>query len=69
MKTKRYLRASLVAGVATAALVLAGCAGTNTGGAPAQTDSGGAITVWVDPPRVPAAEAFKAAYPALQGSW
>jgi ABC-type glycerol-3-phosphate transport system substrate-binding protein len=27
------------------------------------TDSGGAIMVWVDAPRVPAAEAFQAAYP------
>lgn len=30
---------------------------------PNATDSGGAIMVWVDPPRVPAAEAFQAAYP------
>lgn len=27
------------------------------------TDSGGAIMVWLDPPRVPVAEAFQAAYP------
>jgi ABC-type glycerol-3-phosphate transport system substrate-binding protein len=30
---------------------------------PNATDSGGPIMVWVDPPRQPAAEAFKAAYP------
>ncbi len=30
---------------------------------PDATDSGGAIMVWVDPPRVPAAEAFQTAYP------
>ena len=33
------------------------------GSAPEQTDSGGTITVWVDPPRVPAAEALKKANP------
>ncbi|WP_285136102.1 ABC transporter substrate-binding protein [Microbacterium sp. lyk4-40-TSB-66] len=62
MKTTRILAAS--AAVAVAALALAGCSGDATGGAPqAQTDSGGKITVWVDPPRVPAAEAFQQAYP------
>ncbi|WP_228372753.1 ABC transporter substrate-binding protein [Demequina maris] len=31
-----------------------------------QTDSGGKITVWVDPPRVPAAEAFEKAHPEIE---
>ena len=66
MKTKRILAAS--AGFVVAALALAGCSG-GTGGessADAQTDSGGKITVWVDPPRVPAAEAFQEAYPDIE---
>ncbi|MBB6627722.1 carbohydrate ABC transporter substrate-binding protein [Nocardioides sp. KIGAM211] len=44
---------------------LAACGGGDDAstGASNQTDSGGAITVWVDPPRVPAAEAFKKANP------
>jgi ABC-type glycerol-3-phosphate transport system substrate-binding protein len=66
MKTKRFLSASAaVTAVTLASLVLAGCAGGSTTG-PAQTDSGGKITVWVDPPRVPAAEAFQAAYPDIE---
>ena len=57
MKTKRYLSASAgVATIAAAALVLSGCAAGSRNTATAQTDSGGKITVWVDPPRVPAAE-------------
>lgn len=40
-----------------------GAAGSGTQAAGNQTDSGGEITVWVDPPRVPAAEAFQKAYP------
>jgi hypothetical protein len=32
---------------------------------PNATDSGGAITVWVDAPRVPAADAFKKAHPEI----
>ena len=70
MKTKRYLTATsaLVAG---AALVLSGCSGSggDTGGGTTggeQTDSGGKITVWVDPPRVPAAEAFQEAHPEIE---
>lgn len=58
---------------ASLALLLASACGGGGGlpgqagaSAPAQTDSGGAITVWVDPPRVPAAEAFKKAYPDIQ---
>lgn len=64
MKTKRFLSVSAaVATVTVAALTLAGCAGGTTAAGGGQTDSGGKITVWVDPPRVPAAEAFQAAYP------
>ena len=53
----------------TAAMLLVAACGSDGGGgngdAPEQTDSGGAITVWVDPPRVPAAEAFKKAHPEI----
>jgi multiple sugar transport system substrate-binding protein len=48
--------------------LLAAC-GSSGGGAGAdvkQTDSGGAITVWVDPPRVPAAKAFQKAHPEIK---
>ena len=49
---------------AAAILLVAACSGDTGGGtSAAPTDSGGAITVWVDPPRVPAAEAFKKAHP------
>jgi ABC-type glycerol-3-phosphate transport system substrate-binding protein len=64
--TKRTLAAT-----ATAALFLLTACGGNGGGTSAsghtakQTDSGGTITVWVDPPRVPAAEAFKKAHPEI----
>lgn len=53
--------------VAAAAMMLVAACGSDTGGgtAAAPTDSGGAITVWVDPPRVPAAEAFKKAHPEI----
>ena len=64
--TKRFLSVSTgMATVAVAALALSGC---TTGGEStvAQTDSGGKITVWVDPPRVPAAEAFVEAYPDIE---
>lgn len=65
MKTTRILATgvSLVA----ASLLLAGCVSSgSTDGASEQTDSGGKITVWVDPPRVPAAEAFQEAYPDIE---
>ena len=66
MKTKRILAAS--AGLAIAALALAGCSGSGDQAASTQeqTDSGGKITVWVDPPRVPAAEAFQKAHPDIE---
>ncbi|CAN5123667.1 extracellular solute-binding protein [soil metagenome] len=66
MKTTRFLTGGGVAMVAIAALALSGCStgGPATGGD--QTDSGGKITVWVDPPRVPAAEAFQAAHPEIE---
>jgi multiple sugar transport system substrate-binding protein len=52
---------------ATAALLVAACSSgdSESGAAPAVSDSGGAITVWVDPPRVPAAEAFKKVHPEI----
>jgi multiple sugar transport system substrate-binding protein len=55
-----------VAATVAALVALSACGGAAGGGAaPAQTDSGGEITVWVDPPRVPAAEAFQAAHPEI----
>jgi ABC-type glycerol-3-phosphate transport system substrate-binding protein len=51
---------------AAATMLLAGCAGSGPSAPAAQTDSGGAITVWVDPPRVPAAEAFQKAHPEIE---
>ncbi len=66
MMTKRFLSVSTgMATVAVAALALSGCT-TGGGSTGAQTDSGGKITVWVDPPRVPAAEAFVEAYPDIE---
>jgi ABC-type glycerol-3-phosphate transport system substrate-binding protein len=51
---------------AAAMLLMAACSSdSGSGTAAAPTDSGGAITVWVDPPRVPAAEAFKKAHPEM----
>ena len=65
MKTNRILAAGV--GLAVASLALAGCSGDTGGTTPqAQTDSGGKITVWVDPPRVPAAEALQKAYPDIE---
>ncbi|MBH0008080.1 ABC transporter substrate-binding protein [Salinibacterium sp. SWN1162] len=67
MKTKRFLSASAgVAIISAAALVLSGCSAGGGDAAPEQTDSGGKITVWVDPPRVPAAEAFQEAHPEIE---
>ncbi|GMA91549.1 ABC transporter substrate-binding protein [Homoserinibacter gongjuensis] len=67
MKTTRFLSASgAMAVLAAAALVMSGCSADAGGGGGEQTDSGGKITVWVDPPRVPAAEAFQQAYPDIE---
>ncbi|WP_105565731.1 ABC transporter substrate-binding protein [Microbacterium halophytorum] len=63
MKSSRLL----IGGVLAATVALAGCSsGGGEAAAPEQTDSGGPITVWVDPPRVPAAEAFKEAHPDIE---
>jgi len=74
MKTKDIAgRTRTTLGLVSASLALllaSACGGGGSGlpgqagaAAPTQTDSGGAITVWVDPPRVPAADAFKKAHP------
>ncbi|MEP7089260.1 MAG: ABC transporter substrate-binding protein [Nocardioidaceae bacterium] len=70
MKTvsaRRRQRQLVAVAGAAAMLALSACGGSSGGGGStgSQTDSGGAITVWVDPPRVPAAEAFKKAYPKI----
>jgi len=60
----RQARRAIGIGVALAAsMALSLGAGSAYAASTAQTDSGGKITVWVDPPRVPAANAFKKAYP------
>jgi ABC-type glycerol-3-phosphate transport system substrate-binding protein len=71
MKTRRFLSAATAAATAiVTAVVLSSCssggsnAGTSGGGG-TQTDTGGKITVWVDAPRVPAADAFKKAHPEI----
>ncbi len=61
----RHRRVTAAVGLA-AMLALSACGGnssSSSGSNSDKTDSGGAITVWVDPPRVPAAQAFKKAYP------
>ena len=57
---------ALAAGAA-ALLFSSACGGNSPAGSgnQKQTDSGGEITVWVDPPRVPAADAFKKAHPEI----
>lgn len=74
MKTslvRKWARGTTVLGLAAAMVALTACSsgGSGGGGGSAssgnQKDSGGKITVWVDPPRVPAAEAFKKAYPSI----
>lgn len=69
MKTRKLLSVTTaVATIAIAGLALAGCSSGSGGGtksAGTQTDSGGKITVWVDAPRVPAADAFKKAHPEI----
>ncbi len=70
MKTTWFSRRRVAALAGAAALTaLSACGGGGTAGPAAQseqTDSGGAITVWVDPPRVPAAEAWKKANPDIE---
>ena len=62
----RRARRVLGLGAAMAASVaLSLGVGTAHAASTAQTDTGGKITVWVDPPRVPAANAFKKAYPKI----
>ena len=57
-------RARRTTAVILALLAVSGCkAVEGAGTADDATDSGGRITVWVDPPRVPAVNAFQAAYP------
>jgi multiple sugar transport system substrate-binding protein len=52
------------AAVLAVLLALGGCRAVEGPGTAADaTDSGGRITVWVDPPRVPAVNAFEKAYP------
>lgn len=65
----RGKRRLATAALAVSALAMLAACGDDSGATgasdPQQTDSGGAITVWVDPPRVPAAEAFKEAHPEI----
>ncbi|MCL8025485.1 ABC transporter substrate-binding protein [Nocardioides bruguierae] len=60
--TRRAAAAALAVAAATA---LAACGSDADSADSEQTDSGGPITVWVDPPRVPAAEAFVEAHPEI----
>jgi ABC-type glycerol-3-phosphate transport system substrate-binding protein len=60
-------KSAALSGVIVAALALSACSGGGgASGGSDQTDSGGAINIWVDPPRVPAAEAFIAANPDIK---
>ncbi|GLI26646.1 sugar ABC transporter substrate-binding protein [Agromyces rhizosphaerae] len=67
MKTTRFPSAAAPAAALAiaSAVIFTGCSAGESA-APEQTDSGGKITVWVDPPRVPAAEAFQEAYPDIE---
>ncbi|HEY5319407.1 MAG TPA: ABC transporter substrate-binding protein [Galbitalea sp.] len=68
MKTGKLLSVTTAVAVLTVAgLALSGCStgSATTKSAGNQTDSGGKITVWVDAPRVPAADAFKKAHPEI----
>jgi multiple sugar transport system substrate-binding protein len=63
------VRTLAVATLLGATALLSACGSSTpagTGGDGQQTDSGGAITVWVDPPRVPAAKAFQQAHPEIK---
>lgn len=56
----------LLVTLACAGLAVAGAACSKPTNATAQTDSGGAITVWVDAPRIPGVNAFKKAHPNMK---
>ncbi len=59
-------RTAAVAVAGVSLLVLGACrAVEGSGTSDDATDSGGAITVWVDPPRVPAVNAFAQAHPEI----
>jgi multiple sugar transport system substrate-binding protein len=62
---KKRINAAVAATAALLLLAACGDDGDSAGAEPEQSDSGGAITVWVDPPRVPAAEAFETAHPEI----
>lgn len=62
LRRKATKRTAIAIGMAAAMVALTACS-AGSASTTEQTDTGGAITVWVDPPRVPAAEAFKAANP------
>jgi ABC-type glycerol-3-phosphate transport system substrate-binding protein len=69
MKTRKLLSVTTaVAALAMVGLALTGCSSSpkSASATGTQTDSGGPITVWVDAPRVPAADAFKKAYPNIK---
>ena len=59
-------RAVAAAALLTTVCLLTACGSSADGAAPKQTDSGGPITIWVDPPRVPAAKAFRQAHPEIE---
>jgi ABC-type glycerol-3-phosphate transport system substrate-binding protein len=60
-------RTLAVAGIVIASFAVTACAsGGSSSSSNAQTDSGGDITIWVDPPRVPAAQAFIDAHPEIK---
>jgi ABC-type glycerol-3-phosphate transport system substrate-binding protein len=65
VRKQGFTRLATAFGVAAAMVALTACSagGNGTASDVEQTDTGGAVTVWVDPPRVPAAEAFKTANP------
>jgi ABC-type glycerol-3-phosphate transport system substrate-binding protein len=67
MKTRKLLSVTTtVAAIAMVGLALSGCSSSSPSASTGtQTDSGGKITVWVDAPRVPAADAFKKAHPEI----
>lgn len=62
----RTVKIALTLGAAASLTLITACSGSSGSTEVEQTDSGGKITVWVDPPRVPAAEAFVAAHPEIE---